>query len=136
MKNVLIISAMVILTAVGLFFLIPDNKSSDTDTNNSNTEQASKGESITSEINSGKAVMYDVRTPAEYDASHSSLAQNFDSVQITAGNYPQVSKDQKIYIYCRSGSRATQVKAILEKNGYKDIVNLGSLTNMKQLGLL
>ena len=137
MKKTLIVLGIILVFAVGLFFLLPDNKKSrEAEKAPVASEQSTKGQSIASEVNAGKAVMFDVRTPAEFNASHVSIAKNFDSVLIDDGQFPDVSKDQKIYIYCRTGSRATNVKAIMENNGFTDVVNLGGLTNMKELGLL
>lgn len=137
MKNVLIIGLVILAVGVGLFFLLPDSKQTKNDLATTSTSSATqKGEAIINEIKAGKAVMFDVRTPAEFNSNHSSLAQNFDSVLVDSGQFPNVSKDNTIYIYCRSGSRATVVKAKLEQNGFKNVVNLGSLTNMKQMGLL
>jgi phage shock protein E len=36
-------------------------------------------------------------------------------------------RSKRIYVYCRSGRRSQIAKETLEKLGYKDIVNLGSL---------
>ena len=36
-------------------------------------------------------------------------------------------KSKRIYVYCRSGRRSQIAKEALEKLGYKDVVNLGSL---------
>ncbi len=36
-------------------------------------------------------------------------------------------KSQRIYVYCRTGHRSQIAKETLEKLGYKDVVNLGSL---------
>jgi len=36
-------------------------------------------------------------------------------------------KSKLIYVYCRSGRRSQIAKGTLEKMGYKDVRNLGSL---------
>jgi phage shock protein E len=36
-------------------------------------------------------------------------------------------KDQRIYLYCRSGNRSGQAKAILQELGYTNVVNAGGL---------
>jgi phage shock protein E len=36
-------------------------------------------------------------------------------------------KSKRIYLYCRSGRRSRIAKETLEKIGYKDVLNLGSL---------
>jgi phage shock protein E len=137
MKKTIIVLVVIFVFAVGLFFLLPDNKKATQESKTAvASEQSTKGQSIASEVNAGKAVMFDVRTPAEFNASHASIAKNFDSVLVDAGQFPQVSKNEKIYVYCRTGHRATNVKAAMENNGFTNVVNLGGLTNMKELGLL
>ena len=36
-----------------------------------------------------------------------------------------IKPDDTVLVYCRSGRRAEAVKSILEKNGYKNVKNLG-----------
>ena len=38
-----------------------------------------------------------------------------------------ISKNEKIYLYCRSGNRSGKAADILISIGYKDVINLGSL---------
>ena len=38
-----------------------------------------------------------------------------------------ISKDQKIYLYCRSGNRSGKATAILEKIGYTNAKNVGGI---------
>lgn len=86
------------------------------------------------EVGSGKAVLIDVRTPAEYASGHAKGAINFDSVRIQAGELPSIAKDAKVYIYCRSGHRAGLVLPILQKAGYADVTNLGALQTWQDAG--
>jgi len=37
------------------------------------------------------------------------------------------NKDQKVYLYCRSGNRSGQAKDILEALGYSNVVNAGGV---------
>ena len=75
-------------------------------------------------------VIIDVRTVQEWNNGHlegaslipyNQIDQRIESVAI--------DKAQKIYVYCRSGRRSQIAKESLEKLGYKDVVNLGTLEN-------
>ena len=39
-----------------------------------------------------------------------------------------ISKDQPIYLYCRSGNRSGKATKILEKIGYTNAINAGGIT--------
>jgi len=39
-----------------------------------------------------------------------------------------LTKDQTIYLYCRSGNRSGKAAAILEKIGYTNAINAGAIT--------
>ena len=39
-----------------------------------------------------------------------------------------IAKDQKIYLYCRSGNRSGKATAILEKMGFTNAKNVGGIT--------
>lgn len=80
------------------------------------------------------AVLYDVRTPAEYTDGHFEGATNFNVEDILAGNLPDVSKDKKIYVYCRSGSRSVQATSALKAAGFTDINDLGGLSSVQSIG--
>ena len=75
-----------------------------------------------------KPVIIDVRTTWEWNLGHLDGAVLIPYKQIgeKIGDVVQ-DKSQRIYVYCRTGHRAQIAKEDLEKLGYKDIVNLGSL---------
>lgn len=133
------ILAIVVFSIVGigiiLFFVTNDNDNSSRNSSASSSQtQTNKSQQITDEVYAGKAKLYDVRTPEEYKAGHVKNAENFDSVLIAQGQFPQVDKNSTVYIYCRSGSRATVAKKQLEQNGFKDVVNLGGLNDITGMG--
>jgi len=73
-------------------------------------------------------LIIDVRTVAEWNNSHLEGAVLIPYNQIGERiSYVVKDKSQKIYVYCRTGHRANIAKKVLEKLGYKDIINLGSL---------
>ena len=75
-----------------------------------------------------KPLIIDVRTEAEWNDGHikEAILIPYESIGEKIG---AVAKDKakRIYVYCRSGRRSKIAKGTLEKLGYKDVVNLGSL---------
>jgi phage shock protein E len=73
-------------------------------------------------------VIIDVRTTLEWDFGHLDGAMLIPYGKVGERIEAVVpDKSQKIYVYCRTGHRAQIAKETLEKMGYKDVVNLGSL---------
>ena len=75
-----------------------------------------------------KPVIIDVRTAWEWNLGHldGAIRIPYKEIGEKIGDVVQ-DKSQKIYVYCRTGHRAQIAKEALEKLGYKDVVNLGSL---------
>ena len=92
--------------------------------------QASQSE-LTQAISQG-AMLVDVRTPAEFVAGSVKAAINIPLDQLQQ----QIAKfkgQKSIIVFCRSGSRSSQAKAILEKNGITHILNGGSWMNVQHI---
>tara|TARA_Y100000022_G_C12927856_1_gene230256 strand:+ start:106 stop:426 length:321 start_codon:yes stop_codon:yes gene_type:complete len=80
-------------------------------------------------------VIIDVRTIDEYKSGHIESALNIEWQSIDEIN-DSIAKDEKIYLYCRSGNRSGKARNILINMGYKDVINLGGInTAAKTLGL-
>jgi phage shock protein E len=81
-----------------------------------------------------KPLIIDARTTQEWDSGHIEGAVLIPYEQIGKG-IGSVAKDksQRIYVYCRTGRRSTIAKKTLDKLGYKDVVNLGSLENAARI---
>lgn len=90
-------------------------------------------QTIQADIASG-AVLVDVRTPAEFAAGHIEGAVNLPLQNIQAGAVPVKDKSATVYVYCHSGNRSTQATALLKKEGYSSIVNLGAMTHVQSIG--
>jgi len=73
-------------------------------------------------------LVIDVRTVQEWDKDHleGAVLIPYDQIGEKIGAVVK-NKSQRIYLYCRTGHRASIAKEALEKLGYKDIINLGSL---------
>ena len=73
-----------------------------------------------------------VRTPDEWSSGHLENAMNVewqDILNITKS----VTKDEKIYLYCRSGNRSGRATQILIDAGYSNVTNAGSLEQASNL---
>lgn len=75
-----------------------------------------------------RPLIIDVRTEAEWNKGHLEGAILIPYARI-GEKIGAVAKDKSkpIYVYCRSGRRSQIAKETLEKLGYKDVRNLGSL---------
>ena len=74
-------------------------------------------------VESGKAVLLDVREQSEWDAGHVKGAILIPRSKLTvdselAGLLKQLPKDKIIYTHCKAGGRALACGEILKKQGY------------------
>ena len=77
-------------------------------------------------------VVIDVRTPDEWSSGHLENAMNIewqDILNVTNS----VTKDEKIYLYCRSGNRSGRATQTLIDAGYSNVTNAGSLKQASDL---
>ena len=68
----------------------------------------------------------DVRTEAEWKTGHLDGAIHIewqDILQLSS----KISKDEEIYLYCRSGNRSGKATKILTDAGYINALNAGSI---------
>ncbi|HMS31695.1 MAG TPA: rhodanese-like domain-containing protein [Candidatus Saccharibacteria bacterium] len=70
-------------------------------------------------------MLIDVRNPEEFNQGHYKGAINFDLNLMMQGELPNLPKDAKIEVYCRSGGRAEAAKQILNSAGFNDAENIG-----------
>ncbi len=133
MKIILVIS-VVLIAIFGVGFIVTNGSDDDQNNNTVNNESSNDFAQIENEINEGSAYLFDVRSVEEFDAGHIEGAQNFPLQSLQSGSYPDIPSDSKIYVYCRSGSRSTVAKAILDKANYGEVVNLGAITSVAEMG--
>ena len=73
-------------------------------------------------------IILDVRTPEEFAAGHIPGALNIPNETIGTDEIPQLpEKEQRIYVYCRSGNRSKQASEKLVALGYTNIVEFGGI---------
>ncbi len=84
------------------------------------------------ESDNGESIILDVRTPSEYNSGKIKGAINIplQSIPDKAEKFLK-DKDQRIFVYCRSGNRSTQASKILVNKGYSNIINIGGITSYK-----
>jgi rhodanese-related sulfurtransferase len=71
-------------------------------------------------------LLLDVRTPEEFATGHIAGAVNIP-LDALESRLSEVSKDQPVVVYCRSGNRSAQAADLLESAGYDNIRDLGGI---------
>ncbi len=77
------------------------------------------------------ALIVDVRTPEEFAAGHYKNSINIPLGELESKIDLFGNKENHIVVYCRTGNRSGKAKDILEKNGYKNVINGGGLNDMQ-----
>ena len=76
-------------------------------------------------------IIIDVRTPQEFESGHVESAINIEWQDIALVEN-STNKDNRIFLYCRSGNRSQKATDILIDIGYKDVINLGSVNEASE----
>lgn len=88
-------------------------------------------EALTKALKS-KALIVDVRTQGEFDSWHVKDSINIPYDIIASGiTRHQKDKSRPIVVYCRSGNRSSYAKKYLIEAGYTNVVDGGSLGNIR-----
>ncbi|PKF61043.1 sulfurtransferase [Psychromonas sp. psych-6C06] len=84
-------------------------------------------------LSHAEAVWVDVRSPAEHQINHIEgdlLIPHTEIVNTISKLFP--NKETPIHLYCRSGNRAGIAQQALNKLGYKNVFNEGSIEQARQ----
>ena len=73
-------------------------------------------------------LLYDVRTPEEYESGHIPGAVNIPFYDITK-TLPSIKKNDIIVLYCVSGVRSHSAYLILSDKGFNHVIDFGALWN-------
>ena len=74
-------------------------------------------------------LILDVRTAEEYRSGHIPDAVNIPNETIGSSAIPNLpNKDQRIFVYCRSGNRSKQAAGKLAKLGYTNVFEIGGIS--------
>jgi phage shock protein E len=132
-KNIIYLIATIILLGT---FSGCSNKSVETNKEVSTVQKKDTFSNITPEEakkrldNEKNIILLDVRTKEEYETGHikDSRLMPVDIIKEESVK-TLVDKDTTIFVYCRSGSRSSAAAKILSEQGYKNVYNLGGITN-------
>ncbi len=72
----------------------------------------------------GCPAIFDVRTPAEWDAARIHQAKHFPLTDLLDGRFPDADKDQEIILQCGSGYRSNIGAGILKTAGFTRVKSL------------
>lgn len=76
-------------------------------------------------LNGDQLQLIDVRTPEEFKDGTIDGAANIDFLSLDfEKRIEALSKDQAVYLFCKSGGRSGQAKMILKDHGFKEVYNL------------
>lgn len=77
--------------------------------------------------------LVDVRTPEEFDTGHIPGAVNIP-LQELPGRLGELSKEEPVVLYCRSGNRSTQAARLMQQAGFTGLYNLGGIVAWQAAG--
>jgi rhodanese-related sulfurtransferase len=77
------------------------------------------------------AFLVDVRTPIEFGSGSIKGAVNIPLDRLPT-QLAKFKSKKNIVVFCRSGNRSSQAKNILEKNGFTNVVDGGTLQNVNR----
>ena len=86
------------------------------------------------EVAAGSATIVDVRTDEEWQECHIPGALHWDIARLEAGEFPDIDKTRRVYVYCAAGGRAASAADFLRSNGWTDVTNMGGLRDWESIG--
>jgi hydroxyacylglutathione hydrolase len=90
---------------------------------------------VIKEMESENVVVLDVRTDREWNELHAEGAIHYGLEEfLQKGDLPDIDKNTKIYVYCRTGVRAAQAIRILQEAGYTDLKNIRGINDWVRNG--
>jgi phage shock protein E len=84
-----------------------------------------------SELIVNDAIIIDVRTNREFQSGHLKKSMNIPLDKLPA-NLSKLDKSKPIITCCATGMRSATAKRILESNGFSEVYNGGSWTNLRK----
>ena len=94
---------------------------------------AEEQEQIRTLLADGEATLVDVRTPREFSSGRVDGAKNIPVQQLEERLDELEDKDQAVLVYCRSGNRSGRAARMLEKAGFENVYDLGSLASAEKV---
>ena len=97
---------------------------------------------IVARVNSGQVVLVDIRDPSEVRTT--GKAQGAISIPLSVlrmkadpkspDHDSRLSPDAAIALYCASGARSSMARGMLEQLGFRNVTNLGGLSDWQRAG--
>lgn len=69
-------------------------------------------------------ILIDVRAESEYQHEFLPCSENIPLSKIEQGKHQPLSKDEPVYLICRSGTRSQMAGRVLENKGYHNIISV------------
>lgn len=88
---------------------------------------------IQAQLDAGTALLVDVRTDEEWHEGHAKGAMHLALDRILSGDTPPGAENSHLYLYCRSGGRATTASQVLASQGFQT-TNIGGLNDWVRAG--
>jgi hydroxyacylglutathione hydrolase len=79
-------------------------------------------------------ILLDVRGASEFAAGHLHGAMNIAHTRLGV-HLDELPRDQKIYVYCKTGARSAVATAFLQRNGFDAVDVLGGYSEMVKAGM-
>ena len=93
---------------------------------------APKDDSALKEAIASGAVLIDLRTAGEFASGNLKGSVNIPLDRLNS-QVQGLKKDKPVVVFCRSGNRSMAAKAILNKKGFQQVVDGGSIGAMYKL---
>ena len=84
------------------------------------------------ELHSKGAILLDVRSTAEFAAGSAPGSFNIP-LQDLKSRVDEIPKTKDIVVCCASGTRSAIARKVLRKNGFKNVYNIGSWSNLLEV---
>nr|WP_315255772.1 rhodanese-like domain-containing protein [uncultured Flavobacterium sp.] len=93
---------------------------------------AQENNSQLSEAIQNGAFLVDVRTPIEFSEGSAKGAVNVPLDKLHS-HLEKLKGKKSIIVFCKSGMRSAQANSILEQNGFNNVINGGTWTNVQSV---
>ena len=139
---IIVVIALVAVVAIGIFSLTNTAQPPATPAAVASVAEAAvvsgliSPQNYTSQFVDGNAAhqLIDVRTPEEFASGHLPNAVNIPLDQLS-GRLSEVSTEEPVVLYCRSGNRSNQAANLLAAEGFTQVLDLGGIVAWEAAGL-
>lgn len=134
-RNILIILALIFVLG---FWGLSSSKCQGDECEINNTtkkiEQTNDPVLVNEKLKNGEIALLDVREDFEWVEGHIDGAKHIPLASLNEDTMKDFSKEEMIYVYCRSGRRAGEAVGILDNLGFKNVFNLGGIIEWQEKG--